>query len=303
MHMNPNHLLTFAVVARLKSVTGAAKSLHIGQPAVSGQLKLLQDTVGEPLYARKGHRIELTPAGEGLYEYADNLERQLNQASEYVRRLRKVDSGILRIGSTMTIASYFLPSYLVQLQTLHAGVQVYMNTGNSGEIVRRLGELDLGFIEGPVDKYDLPPNYRMLPWKVDEIVLVASHADPLVEAYPDGVPLEVFTDHQVIWRESESGARQVVEQALNNAGIEAPINIEVTGVAGIKAAVRAGLGIGFASLEALRHDGPELVAKRINPPEGLTWRLNIIAPKERMMSRTADVFLDLCMTDGSCSDN
>ena len=78
--LNPNHLLTFSIVARLKSITGAAKHLHIGQPAVSGQLKLLQEMVGEPLYYREGHRIILSPAGEGLLEYADRLGEELQQA-------------------------------------------------------------------------------------------------------------------------------------------------------------------------------------------------------------------------------
>jgi len=69
MSLNPQHLLTFAVVARLKSITLTAQHLHIGQPAVSGQLKLLQTFVGEPLYERKGHQIELTVAGEGAIEH------------------------------------------------------------------------------------------------------------------------------------------------------------------------------------------------------------------------------------------
>ena len=275
--MNPNHLLTFSIVARLKSITRAAKHLHIGQPAVSGQLKLLQDTVGEPLYYRDGHRIILSPAGEGLLEYADRLVEDLQQAGEYVNCLQTLDSGVLRIGSTMTIASYYLPRYLVQLQTQHPGIQVFMTTGNTREIIQKQSDLDLGFIEGPMENYDIPTNYRMLPWKDDEIVLVIHKDHKLAKQYRKAVPLEVFAEHQVIWREAESGARQVVETALAEAGIVAPVNIEVTGVAGIKESVRAGLGIGFASFQALKNESSDLVSRRINPPGGLIWHLNIIA--------------------------
>ena len=78
--MNPQHLLTFSVVASLKSITLAAQHLNLGQPAVSGQLKLLQTFVGEPLYERKGHQIELTSAGVGLLEHANKIDECYTQA-------------------------------------------------------------------------------------------------------------------------------------------------------------------------------------------------------------------------------
>ena len=292
--MNPTHLLTFAVVAKFNSISQAAQSLHLGQPAVSGQLKLLQNEVGEPLYERQGHRIVLTPAGEGLLEYAEHLDSEFRQAKEYVHRLQRVNAGILRLGSTMTIASYYLPHHVVELQTLHPGVQVFMKTGDTMEILLKMQELDLGFIEGPIAEDQLPGNYKLLPWQQDEIVLVVPEHHSIAKQYPVSVPLSVFTEHQVIWREASSGARQVVEQALLEAGIIAPVTIEVTGVSGIKEAVRAGLGIGFASSQALRNENKGLVARRINPPHGLIWYLNIIAPKQAIQARTAKAFLQLC---------
>ncbi|MGR9115777.1 MAG: LysR family transcriptional regulator [Gammaproteobacteria bacterium] len=293
--MNPNHLLTFAVVAHFKSITQAAQFLHLGQPAVSGQLKLLQNVVGEPLYIRKGYQIELTTAGQGLLAYAQKMMENFNQAREYVRCLQQVNTGTLRLGSTTTIASYYLPEYLVQLQTLHAGVHVSMKTGNTGEILKDLENLDMGFIEGPVMDDDLPGNYEVIPWQKDEIVLVVPEDHDLAREYDDYAPLNVFTQYQVIWREPGSGARQVVEKALVEAGVRAPVNIEVTGVSGVKEAVRAGLGIGFVSSQALRNERKGLVARRLNPPEGMIWHLNIIAPRPVIQSRVVKAFLDLCM--------
>ncbi len=297
MVLNPNHLLTFAVVARFKSITQAARFLHLGQPAVSGQLKLLQNNVGEPLYERRGHQIVLTPAGEGVLHYAKKMEDDLDQAIKYVRCLQRINAGTLRLGSTTTIASYYLPHYVVQLQTLHPGVQIFMKTGDTKEILQNLPELDLGFIEGPVESQRMPGNYRLIPWQDDEIVLVLPENHALARQYPESVPLDVFKEHQVIWREAGSGARDVVEKALLEAGIIAPVNIEVTGVSGIKEAVRAGMGIGFASFQALRYENAGLVARRINPPDGLIWHLNIVAPKEVIQSRAAKAFLELCRSD------
>jgi len=294
--LNPNHLLTFAVVARLKSITKTADFLHLGQPAVSGQLKLLHNFVGEPLYIRKGHQLELTPAGEGLLECANRVDKDFKQAVEYVRNLKQVHAGQLRIVSTMTIASYYLPQLVVQLQTEHPGAQVSMETGDTAEIIEKMSDFDIGFVEGPVDKKDLPANYKVIPWQEDEIVLVLPSDHELAKQYPECVPLSVFKDHQVIWREEGSGARQAVEKALLEAGIIAPVHIEVTGVSGVKESVRAGLGIGFSSSQALRNEREGLVARRINPPHGLIWHLNIIAPKAVIQSRVAKAFIGLCLT-------
>ncbi|NOR69271.1 MAG: LysR family transcriptional regulator [Methylomarinum sp.] len=294
--MNPNHLLTFAVVAKFKSITKTAEFLHLGQPAVSGQLKLLQDFVGEPLYQRKGHQIALTPAGESLLEYANRMDRNLRQAVEHVQSLKQVNAGRLRIVSTMTIASYYLPQLVVQLQTTHPGVQVSMETGSTAEIIEKMPDFDLGFVEGPVEILDLPSNYEVILWQDDEIVLVLPKDHVLAKEYPESVPLDVFTQHQVIWREPGSGARIAVEEALLEASISAPINIEVTGVSGIKEAVRAGLGIGFSSSQALRNEREGLVARRINPPNGLIWHLNVIIPKRAIQSRVTQAFIELCLS-------
>jgi len=297
MTLNPQHLLTFSVVARLKSITLTAQQLHVGQPAVSGQLKLLQAFVGEPLYERKGHQIELTAAGEGLLKYADKMDSCYMQAHEYVRSLQQISTGILRIGATMTIASFYLPKYVVELQSQYEGVQVFMKTLDTSETLDNLYNLDLGFIEGSLAGVELPSNYQVIAWQQDEIVLVIPENHPLALEYSDYVPLEVFTEHQVIWREPGSGARHVVEEALIEADINAPVNIEVTGVSAVKESVRAGLGIGFSSAMALKNEAAGLASRRIGSSEGLTWQLNIIAPKSALQSRAIQAFLSFCMED------
>ena len=297
--MNPQHLLTFSVVARLKSITLTAQHLNIGQPAVSGQLKLLQTFVGEPLYERKGHQIELTAAGEGLLRYADKIDSCYTQALEYVRNLQKISTGVIRIGATMTIASYYLPKFVVELQTNYAGVQVFMKTLDTAGTIDNLYSLDLGFIEGSLQGIELSSNYQVIPWQQDEIVLVIPEGHVLTTQYIDFVPLDVFAQHQIIWREQSSGGRQVVEAALSEAGISAPVNIEVTGVSAVKESVRAGLGIGFSSSLALKNEAAGLVSRRIGSNKGLTWQLKIIAPKPAQQSRATKAFLELCMKEST----
>jgi len=292
--MNPSQILTFALVGKFKSISRAAEHLHIGQPAVSGRLKLLQDAVGEPLYIREGHRIRLTPAGEGLLKHAAQLREEMFRAEEYVHRLQTVNSGVLRIGSTVTIGSYYLPQYVVRMQTLYPGLEVHMKTGDSREILQCMSDLDVGFVEGEIDSSALPASYELLPWCEDEIVLVVRKDHELAMNFRSGVPLAVLADHQVIWREPGSGVRTILENALDRQGIKVSSNIQVNGVAGVKASVRAGLGIGFASAQALKEGDTELVGQRIDPPMGLRWQLNIIAPTKNMRSRAVRAFLELC---------
>ncbi len=292
--MNPSQILTFALVGQFKSISRAAEHLHIGQPAVSGRLKLLQDAVGEPLYIREGHRIRLTPAGEGLLEHAEQLREEMFRIEEYVHRLQTVNSGVLRIGSTVTIGSYYLPQYVVRMQTLYPGLDVYMKTGDSREIVQCMSDLDVGFVEGEMDLSALPASYELLPWCEDEIVLVVRKDHELAMNFRSGVPLAVLADHQVIWREPGSGVRTILENALDRQGIKVSSNIQVNGVAGVKASVRAGLGIGFASAQALKEGDTELMGQRIDPPVGLRWQLNILAPTKNMRSRAVTAFLELC---------
>ncbi|MEE9413437.1 MAG: LysR substrate-binding domain-containing protein [Methylococcales bacterium] len=296
MLVKPQHLLTFALVARLKSITGAAQSLYIGQPAVSGQLRLLQDTVGEVLYIWKDHQIVLTPAGEGLLTYANRVEREMLQTEEYIRCLQQVDAGALRIGSTVTIGSYYLPSYLVRIQASHPGLQVSMVTADSDGVIERLSQLDLGFIEGEVADSATESGFEMIAWKKDEIVLVLRSDHPLAQQYPKIVPLEAYEQYPVVWREPGSGARKVMEETFANAQLSVPINIEVTGVAGIKGCVRAGLGISYASRQALRDGDSELVFRRIGR-DGVFWQLNILAREQAMRSRAARLFLGLCFAE------
>lgn len=172
-----------------------------------------------------------------------------------------------------------------------------MTAGDTRKIVQNLPALDLAFIEGPVATEQLPAPFRILPWKEDEIVLIVPQDHEIAELYPEAVPLDVFARYQIIWREPGSGARQVVETALAEAHITAPVNIEVMGVAGVKESVRAGLGTGFASIQAMRHENSSLVSRRINPPDGLRWQLNIIAPEAKMRSRGSRALLDLLIAN------
>jgi len=176
--MTPDQLITFAAVAQARNISRAALALHLSQPAVSGQLRLLQQEFGEPLYQRDGRGIRLTPTGEQLAVYAARLRDTWHDAHAYRDALRGFERGTLRIGASTTPASYLLPYLIAAFHRQYAQVRVETASGNTSEVVAMLGSLDIAMIEGPIGA-QLPPDTAVHPWGDDEIVAIVPRGHPL----------------------------------------------------------------------------------------------------------------------------
>jgi DNA-binding transcriptional LysR family regulator len=297
--MTPDQLITFAAVAEHRNISRAALALHLSQPAVSGQLRQLQDEFGEPLYQRDGRGIRLTPAGEQLASYAMRLRDTWRQAHAYRDALRGLEQGTLRIGASTTPASYLLPYLIADFHRRHPDVSVHTADGNTAEIVGALGSVDIAMIEGPVGA-DLPPDTAVHAWREDEIVAIMPRAHPLALGVPEGergqVELAALGAHPLVVREAGSGVRQIVERAFARAGVPMRVALEIAGVEGVKEAVRAGMGIGFVSAMSMRHENGTLSLFSLSP-EPLTRRLSILVPHASAPARVVEQFLGLCLAD------
>jgi len=210
--MTPDQLITFAAVAEHRNISRAALALHLSQPAVSGQLKQLQEEFGEPLYLRDGRGIKLTPAGEQLASYAARLRDTFRQAYAYRDALRVMEQGTLRIGASTTPASYLLPYLIAQFQRQHPDVTVQTDDGNTADIIGALGSFDIALVEGHVGG-DLPPDTAVHPWREDEIVAIMPRTHPLAVAGLRVVALADLSAHALVLREEGSGVRSRVWKA------------------------------------------------------------------------------------------
>ncbi|MDP9646687.1 MULTISPECIES: LysR family transcriptional regulator [Paraburkholderia] len=296
--MTPDQLITFAAVAEHLNISRAAVALHLSQPAVSGQLRQLQDEFGEPLYQREGRGVRLTPAGEQLASYAARLRDTWRQAHAYRDALRGLEQGTLRIGATTTPASYLLPYLIADFHRRYPDVALHTADGNTTDIVGALGSVDIALIEGPVGA-DLPPDTAVHAWREDEIVAIMPRAHPLAaSASGAGVDLAALGAEPLIVREAGSGVRQIVERAFARAGVPMRVALEIAGVEGVKEAVRAGMGIGFVSAMSMRHEDGALRVFSLSP-EPLTRRLSIVVPHASAPSRVVQQFLALCLADGA----
>ena len=295
--MTPDQLITFAVVAEHRNISRAAVALHLSQPAVSGQLRQLQDEFGEPLYQRDGRGVRLTPAGEQLASYATRLRDTWRQAHAYRDALRGLEQGTLRIGASTTPASYLLPYLIADFHRRYPDVTLHTADGNTTEIVAALDSVDIAMIEGPVGA-DLPPDTAVHAWRQDEIVAIMPRSHPLAQSGENGgVALAAFGEQPLILREAGSAVRQIVERAFARAGVPMRVALEIAGVEGVKEAVRAGMGIGFVSVMSMRHEDRALCLLSLSP-EPLTRRLSILVPHASAPSRVVEQFLALCLADG-----
>ena len=286
--MTPDQLRTFAIVAAHKNISSAAVELNLSQPAVSGQLKLLTESFGEALYHRLGRGIQLTPAGEQLAVFAARI-RQSHDEALMLRGAWREGGGTLRIGASTTPASYLLPHLVARFHAEYPKVKVAMiKSGNSTEIVSRLSDLDIAFIEGPVPDH-IPSDTAVVPWCTDQVAAVVPPRHELALSQ-EPVSLEQLAQYPLVWRESGSGLRKLVETVFSSHGLKPSNVLDVTSLEGIKEAVRAGMGVGFVSALAMRAGDPTLAMVPLAQEKELRRQFSMLVTHHSEASRASQAF-------------
>ena len=289
--MTPDQLRTFAIVAAHKNISKAATELHLSQPAVSGQLRLLAESFGEVLYHRDGRGISLTPAGKQLFVYAERVRFAYEKALNLRDAWNNESGGVLRIGATTTPASYLLPYLVVKFQKQFPNVQIAMRSGSTAAIVRQLNEFDIGFIEGALPK-DIPADTVVMPWFTDQIVAIAPPQHPLASGRTD-ISLETLAEYPLIQREPESGMRQMIEAIFASRDIKVNVALELANMEGVKEAVRAGMGIGFVSNMGMRDGDPTLTILPLADEVEFRRQFRVLITHHEVASHICRAFLAL----------
>lgn len=245
-------LKVFRTVAEKLNFREAAEALLLTQPAVTLQIKALEEELSIRLFDRSGNRIVLTEAGRRLLKYATKLAALAKAAEQDLAALSGVQSGELCVGASTTIAQYLLPQLVGDFARMHPRASLSVVTGNTLEIVDAVlkGDVPLGLVEGPVMRSGI----RTELFLADEIVLIlpAHH-----EWAGQAVSLEQLTSEPVIFREQGSGTRRVVEAALRKAKLplkKLRIAMELDSTEAIKGVVEAGIGVGFVSARAIQKE-------------------------------------------------
>ncbi len=295
MKIHSEDLLSFLEVAEQGGVASASERLHRSQPTISGRLQRLQLAVGEPLYLRAGRGIRLSPAGETLLPLLRNLRSDLQQIESWISRRQQQQEGQLRIAASSTVANYFLMEHLARFRQTYPGIELRVQTGALALEDWNWSEWDVLFTEEAIAPEQLPKDLQQRPWREDELVAILPLQHPWVLAGKGSASWTEILQQPIVWREPHSGIRRRVEAALLKAGLKPSYTVEVTGVEALREAVAAGLGIGFASVEALDKVRWPLASLRLEPPQGLFWTLYLVHPHVEQASHALRAFLALLL--------
>ncbi len=240
---------TFLEVARAESVSRAAEKLHVTQPAVSTQLRQLEEALGIALVEANGRQIRLTEAGREVEQYAIAATSQLSQLDDAVEGLKGLQRGRISLGMVGT-AKYFVPMLLVHFRRRFPAIEMSLQIQNRDQIFNMLerNELDLAVTGRVPDRFDCVSE----PFATNPMGFVSAPEHSLSRRRQ--APLSIFNDVDFVARENGSGTRATMEAIFNEHGIAPNIVMEMPSNESIKQAVMAGMGITFLSLRTVRHE-------------------------------------------------
>lgn len=289
--MADRRLQVFHTVARLLSFTKAAETLHMTQPAVTFQVRQLEEYFDTRLFDRTHNRISLTDAGQVVYQYADRIFDLYSQMENAVKEMTGAISGALVIGASTTIAEYMLPALLGDFKGRYPEVTIHLRVSNSDGIVHMVenNDIDLGVVESPVSN----KNLVVETCRIDELVVIVPPKHPL--ATRERVPASEIAEYPFICREEGSGTREVVteyfkenEISMNNV----QVCMELGSPEAIKGAVEASMGISIVSRATIAKELElgRLVALPVDPP--LARPFSFVHQKQKFRQRAMDELLE-----------
>jgi len=295
MHLTLRQIEVFNAVARHQNYTRAAEELHLSQPAVSMQIRQLEQGVGLPLFEQLGKQIHLTDAGEQMYIYSRNMSDLLVEAEAVFEAIKGVESGTLTISVAAT-ASHFATRLLAEFAKQHAGITISLDVTNREALRRQLehNEPDLVIMGQPREGVD----FEAAAFMKNPLVMIAPADHPLIKLKQ--IPLSHFANESFVVRELGSGTQGATQRFFDEHGVFFNTPIEMTSNEAIKQAVEAGLGLGIVSIHTLEL---ELETGRINILDVQDFPIirhwYVLQRKGKRLSPAAQVFREFVLNQAA----
>ncbi|WP_455210831.1 LysR family transcriptional regulator [Kaarinaea lacus] len=292
MHITIRQLAVLEAVARNLSFTKAADELHLTQPAVSMQIKQIEESIGLPLFEQVGKKVFLTEAGQEMYSYSRSIQQQLAEAEAIIEDLKGVKRGTLTIAVAST-ANYFAPRILAAFKETYDKVTFSLDVTNRKGLLNHLdnNDTDLVIMGRPPANMEVEAEFFM----ENPLVAIAPPNHPLVDVHD--IPIVTLLKETFIIREQGSGTRNAIERFISDHGFEITTSLSMSSNEAIKQAVQAGLGLGIVSIHTLEME-LELRRLRVLNVESFpilrSWY--VVHRKGKRLSPVAQAFKDYVVT-------
>lgn len=288
--MSDRRLQVFNTVAKELSFTKAAEILHMTQPAVTFQIRQLEEYFNTRLFDRTHNRITLTAAGLKVQEYAIQIFNLYAELENSVRLLTGEVSGSLTIGASTTIAEYMLPVLLGDFKSKYPDIEIHLKVSNSEGVINMIenNAIDLGVVETIINN----KNLVVEECRNDELLAIVSPKHPLSKKKK--VKVERLLEYPFICREKGSGTREVISRYLHQHNCtenEMTISMELGSPEAIKGAVEAGMGVSIVSRTTVQKELKlgTLCSLTLDPP--LARSFSFIHQKQKFRVRIMDELL------------
>jgi len=284
---------TFIEVARQLSISRAASALHVSQPAVSMQLRQLEEVLGMPLYEQLGRGIVLTEAGQEVLAHAQAATAQLRQMEDAMAARRGIRKGRVDLGMVST-AKYFVPMLLVLFRKKFPDIEITLQIHNRERIMQLLllGEVDLVIMGRAPEAIDCVAS----AFATNPLGVICAPEHPLSRRR--NAPPAILDGQVFVVRETGSGTRQAMERLFGEHGIRPRIAMEMPSNETIKQAVMAGMGMSFLSLRTIRQElasGHLVLVDIQGLPIVRHWHITHLAA--RRLSPAAAAFKDFILEE------
>lgn len=290
--LNFNRLRVFCQTARYLSCTRAAEKLYITQPAVTAQIKLLEDSCNLKLFKKKGRRIFLTDEGKTLYDYAAKVFEYEKEIEDLIDDLKELKRGMLRLGTSKSYARYFMPFLITSFRDAYPHIKIHLDEGSSLDMIHSL--LDFKNEVAVIAKIEDNPEICFIPFSREELVLILAPEHPL--ARKRYIRLAELAGEPLIMKERGSATRKLVIALFDDNGISPEILMETGNAEFIKQLVQRGDGVSFIVKEAA---AVELQEKKLVtvPIKGqrIFLDVSIAYLKKQHLSPSAQAFLSILL--------
>ncbi|MCU7938537.1 MAG: LysR family transcriptional regulator [gamma proteobacterium symbiont of Bathyaustriella thionipta] len=291
MNLTFRQLKVFDVVARHLNYTSAAKELHLSQPAVSMQVKQLEEQVDTPLIEKLGKKLYLTDIGIEMHNYARSTMQQLIDLEETIGQLKTLQQGHLKLAVAST-ANHFVIRLLAHFAKSHPKIRISLDVTNRSSLLAMLekNECDLVIMGRPPDAYNLMAS----PFLENPLVVVTYPEHYL--AAKKKVSLKELIKEEFVMREQGSGTRIAIERFFSNQEMEFKTKMDMSNNRAIKHAAEEGLGMAIVSMHTLELELKANTLKIVNVEGFPIFRHWYVVQREgKRLSPIATVFKDYIM--------